>query len=41
MMPPGDLPRLWQVRAPDWKWPRLALWDIAGNGAFTTPIWMN
>jgi hypothetical protein len=31
----------WQVKAPDWKWARLALWDIAGNGAFTTPIWRN
>jgi hypothetical protein len=31
----------WQVKAPEWKWARLALWDIAGNGAFTTPIWRN
>jgi hypothetical protein len=29
----------WKVNAPEWKWARLALWDIAGNGAFTTPIW--
>ena len=27
--------------AQKWKWARLALWDIAGNGAFTTPIWRN
>jgi hypothetical protein len=31
----------WQMTAPDWKWARLALWDIAGNGAFTTPTWKN
>ena len=31
----------WQVQAPEWKWARLSLWDIAGNGAFTTPIWRN
>jgi hypothetical protein len=31
----------WQVSAPQWKWARVALWDIAGNGAFTTPIWKN
>ena len=31
----------WQAKAPEWKWARLALWDIAGNGAFTTPIWRN
>jgi hypothetical protein len=31
----------WNVTAPQWKWARLALWDIAGNGAFTTPIWKN
>lgn len=24
---------------PAWKWARLELWDIAGNGAFTQPIW--
>ncbi|MGD0776371.1 MAG: hypothetical protein ABSC05_26435 [Candidatus Solibacter sp.] len=29
----------WRVPAPRWKWARLAVWDIAGNGAFTTPIW--
>jgi hypothetical protein len=29
----------WQINAADWKWARLAVWDIAGNGAFTPPIW--
>jgi hypothetical protein len=29
----------WEADAPGWKWARLAIWDIAGNGAFTNPIW--
>jgi hypothetical protein len=29
----------WQLTAPQWKWARVALWDIGGNGAFTTPLW--
>ncbi len=29
----------WKTQAPGWKWARLAVWDIAGNGAFTNPIW--
>jgi hypothetical protein len=32
---------VWDAKAPQWKWARLAVWDIAGNGAFTTPIWRN
>jgi len=31
----------WTAKAPGWTWARLAVWDIAGNGAFTTPIWKN
>lgn len=31
----------WDARAQNWKWARLAVWDIAGDGAFTTPIWRN
>jgi hypothetical protein len=31
----------WQVTAPAWKWARLAVWDVAGNGAFATPVWRN
>jgi len=27
------------VDAPGWRWARLAVWDIAGNGAFANPIW--
>jgi hypothetical protein len=29
----------WIAEAKDWKWARLAVWDIAGDGAFTNPIW--
>ena len=25
--------------APNWRWARLAVWDIAGNGAFANPVW--
>jgi hypothetical protein len=27
------------IEAKGWKWARLAVWDIAGNGAFTNPVW--
>lgn len=27
------------VDAPGWRWARLAVWDIAGNGAFANPAW--
>ena len=26
------------VDAPNWRWARLAVWDIAGNGAFANPV---
>jgi hypothetical protein len=29
----------WQVAAKSWKWARVAVWDIAANGAFINPIW--
>jgi hypothetical protein len=29
----------WTFPAKDWKWARLAVWDIAGNGALTNPMW--
>jgi hypothetical protein len=29
----------WEANAQGWKWARLAIWDVAGNGAFTNPIW--
>ena len=29
----------WKVDASDWKWARLEVWDIVGNGAFVNPVW--
>jgi hypothetical protein len=29
----------WNVDAKNWKWARVAVWDIAANGAFINPIW--
>jgi hypothetical protein len=29
----------WTAEAKDWQWARLAIWDVAGNGAFTNPVW--
>jgi len=29
----------WDVTAPGWKWARVAVWDVAGDGAFTNPTW--
>jgi hypothetical protein len=28
-----------EADAPNWKWARLAVWDVAGNGAFVNPVW--
>jgi hypothetical protein len=28
----------WTVDAKGWKWARVAVWDIAANGAFTNPV---
>jgi hypothetical protein len=27
------------VDAPGWRWARIAVWDVAGNGAFANPTW--
>jgi hypothetical protein len=29
----------WLVETAGWTWVRLAVWDVAGDGAFTNPIW--
>jgi hypothetical protein len=29
----------WQVDTPGWTWARFAVWDVAGDGAFTNPMW--
>ena len=35
----GKLDLSADVDAQGWKWARLAVWDIAGDGAFMNPIW--
>ena len=34
----GEQQYHWKVRAPGWKWARLAVWDVAANGAFVNPV---
>ncbi len=29
----------WRASASGWKWARVAVWDVAGNGAFVNPFW--
>jgi hypothetical protein len=29
----------WRAKADSWKWARIAVWDVAGNGAFVNPYW--
>ncbi len=29
----------WLFDTPSWTWARFAVWDVAGDGAFTQPIW--
>ena len=29
----------WRAKAKAWKWARVAVWDVAGNGAFVNPTW--
>jgi hypothetical protein len=29
----------WRTRAAGWRWARVAVWDVAGNGALVNPVW--
>jgi hypothetical protein len=29
----------WKAQASGWTWARVAVWDVAGNGAFVNPFW--
>ena len=31
----------WTVDAKGWNWARVAVWDVAANGAFANPTWRN
>jgi hypothetical protein len=33
----GNSKFTWTADAPGWKWARVAVWDVAGDGAFTQP----
>jgi len=35
----GDQRFTWKAKANGWKWARVAVWDVAGNGAFVNPVW--
>jgi hypothetical protein len=35
----GNQKFTWREKAPAWKWARVAVWDAAGDGAFTNPVW--
>jgi hypothetical protein len=35
----GEHSFTWSATATNWKWARLAVWDVAGDGAFTNAIW--
>jgi hypothetical protein len=34
----GSATFTWKTQARDWMWARIAVWDIAGNGAFINPV---
>ncbi len=34
----GERDFQWKRRAPGWKWARIAVWDVAANGAFVNPV---
>ena len=35
----GESSFSWSINAPGWKWARVAVWDVATNGAFVNPVW--
>jgi len=35
----GERSFTWSAAATNWKWARLAVWDVADDGAFTNAIW--
>ena len=35
----GDERFEWRAKASGWTWARVAVWDVAGNGAFVNPFW--
>jgi hypothetical protein len=37
--PFDDHPYVWNAETPGWTWARFAVWDVAGDGAFSNPVW--
>jgi len=35
----GDFSFSGEAEGGDWKWARLAVWDVAADGAFVNPVW--
>jgi hypothetical protein len=35
----GDFAFTAEAEGGNWKWARLAVWDVAANGAFVNPVW--
>jgi hypothetical protein len=35
----GDRTFEWRASANGWRWARVEVWDVAGNGAFVNPYW--
>ena len=35
----GEKTFQWRIKAPGWTWARVAVWDVAANGAFVNPVW--
>ena len=36
--PFGHATREWSTEAENWRWARIEVWDVAGNGAFVNPV---
>jgi hypothetical protein len=36
--PFGNATFEWRTEAKSWKWARIEVWDVAGNGAFINPV---
>ncbi|HEY1646870.1 MAG TPA: hypothetical protein VGF96_02730 [Terracidiphilus sp.] len=37
--PFDDHQYVWSAETPGWTWARFAVWDVAGDGAFSNPVW--
>ncbi len=35
----GEASFEWKVEAKNWRWARLAVWDVAADGVIGNPVW--